>query len=75
MNEMWEGALFPGTGGVSEYGGCLSQPSSRRLGHLDSRFEQGRYLGPMDGSSTALVGTASGVVKARTIKRLPPGER
>ena len=29
----------------------------------------------MDGSITVLVGTASGVVKARTIKRLPPGER
>ena len=51
------------------------QPSNRRLGPLDSRFEQGRYLGPMDGSNTMLVGTASGVVKVRTIKRLPPGER
>ena len=51
------------------------QPSNRRLGPLDSRFKQGRYLGPMDGSNTVLVGTASGVVKARTIKRLPPGER
>ena len=51
------------------------QPPNRRLGPLDSRFEQGRYLGPMDGSNTVLVGTASGVVKARTIKRLPPGER
>ena len=29
----------------------------------------------MDGSNTVLVGTASGVVKARTIKRLPAGER
>ena len=29
----------------------------------------------MDGSNTVLVGTASGVVKARTIKRLPPGKR
>ena len=29
----------------------------------------------MDGSDTVIVGTASGVVKARTIKRLPPGER
>ena len=51
------------------------RPSHRRLGPLDSRFEQGRYLGPMDGSNTVLVGTASGVVKARTIKRSPPGER
>ena len=52
-----------------------SQPSNRRLGPLDSRFEQERYLGPMAGSSTALVGTASGVAKARTVRRLPPGER
>ena len=51
------------------------QPSNRRLGPLDSRFEQGTYLGPMDGSNTVLIGTASGVVKARTIKRLPSGER
>ena len=29
----------------------------------------------MDGSNTVLVGTASGAAKARTIKRLPPGER
>ena len=29
----------------------------------------------MGGSNTVLVGTASGLVKARTIKRLPPGER
>ena len=28
------------------------QPSNRRLGPLDSRLEQGRYLGPMDGSYT-----------------------
>ena len=32
-------------------------------------------MGPMDESNTVLIGTASGVVKARTIKRLPPGER
>ena len=51
------------------------QQYSRRLGPLDSRFEQGRYLGPMDGSNTVLAGTASGMVKARTIQRLPPGER
>ena len=34
------------------------QPSNRCLGPLDSRFEQGRYLGAMDGSNTVLVGTA-----------------
>ena len=51
------------------------QASNRRLGPLDSRFEEGRNLGPVDGSNTELVGTASGVVKARTIERLPPCER
>ena len=51
------------------------QPSNRRLGPLDSRFEQGRHLGPLDGSNTLFIGTASGVLKARTIKRLLPGER
>ena len=45
-----------------------------QLGPLDSRFEQGRCLGPIGGSNTVLVGTASGVVGARIIKRLPPGE-
>ena len=75
-NEMWEGALFPP---LAQFGGRVwwmpVQPSKRRLGPLDSRFEQGRCLEPMDGSNTVLVGTASGVVKARTIKPLPPGER
>ena len=51
------------------------QPSNRRPCPLHSRFEQGRYLGPMDGSNTVFIGTTSGVVKAQTIKRLPPGER
>ena len=49
------------------------QPSNRRLGPLNLRFVQGRYLGPIVGSNTVLVvGT---VVKARTSKRFPPGER
>ena len=48
------------------------QPSNRRLGPLDSRFEQQRNQGPKDGSNTVFIGTASGVVKARTMKRLPP---
>ena len=51
------------------------QPSNRRLSPLDSRFEQGGNLGPMDGSNTVRLGTASGVVKDRKIKRLPPCER
>ena len=51
------------------------QPSTRRLGPWESRFEQGGYMGPMGGSNTVLIGTASGVVKARTMKWLPPCER
>ena len=51
------------------------QPSNRRLGLLVSRFEQGGNLGPMYGSNTVRLGTANGVVRARTIKRLPPSER
>ena len=32
-------------------------------------------MGPMDGSNTVRLGTANGVVRARTIKRLPPSDR
>ena len=74
MNEMCEGALFTPLAQFGERVWWMPlQPSNRRLGPLDSRFEQG--LGPMEGSNTVLMGTASGVVKARTIKRLPLGER
>ena len=64
MNEMWRRrAVLP----LAQFGERIwwmpLQPSTRRLGPLDSRFEQGRYLGPMDGSNTILVGTASGVVR------------
>ena len=76
MNEMWEGALCSP---LAQFGERIRwmplQPSNRRLGPLDSRLEQGRYLGPMDGSNTVHVDTTSGVAKARTFKRLPPGER
>ena len=74
--EMWEGARFPlWHSSVSECGGCLCSHPTVAWCPLDSRFEQGRYFGPMDGSNTVIVGTASGVVKARTTKRLSPGER
>ena len=73
---MWEGALFSLLPQLGErVWWLLLQPSNRRLGLLDSRFEQGRYLGPMDGSNTVFIGIVSGVVKARTIKRLPVDER
>ena len=60
---------------MSKCGGCLcSHPSVVWVLWIHD-LKQGRYLVPMDGSKTVLVGTASGVVQARTIKRLPPGER
>ena len=47
-------AGHPWESSVSEYGGCL-QPSTRPLGLQDSRSEQGRDLGSMDGSNTVPV--------------------
>ena len=74
-DETWEGAVSPWHSLVSECGGCRCSHPAAVWGPLDSRFEQGRYLGPMDGSNTVFIGTASAVVNGRTIKRLPPGER
>ena len=53
----------------------LLQPSNCRLGPLDPRFEKEGTWDRWMGSNAVLNGNASGVVKARTIKRLPPGER
>ena len=45
-NEMWEGALFSPLAQFGERVWWMPlQPSNRRLGPLDSRFEQGRFLG------------------------------
>ena len=56
------------------------QPFNRRLGPLQSRHEQGRYLGPLDRSNTVLVGTASGespndqtVAASRTVRGMLVG--
>ena len=63
--EVWGGAPFPPWhSSLSECGGWLSSHPTVVWALLDLRFEQGRYLGPMDGSKTVL-----------TIKRPPPGER
>ena len=52
------------------------QPSSRRLGDQEPRFEDGYFLGPLDGSIAVLVGTAdSDVVQARALKRRPATKR
>ena len=75
--EMWEGRAVPSLAQFGERVWWMPlQPSNRRLGPSNSRFEQARYLGPMDGSNTVLVGTACGMDQARTIETsLPPGER
>ena len=75
VNEMWEGALFtPGQFGERTWLMSLQQ-SNRPLGLLGSRSEQGGDLRPTVGSNTVFAGTASRVVRARTIKRLRPTER
>ena len=51
------------------------QPSGKKLSPLEARFQTGRFVGPVDGSNTAIVVTATGAVRARTIRRRPPAER
>ena len=50
------------------------QPQGR-LPPLGARFEPGWYLGPVDGQAQSFVMTETGVARARTIRRRPPGER
>ena len=58
---VWRRAVPP----LAQFGERASwmplQPSNRRLGPLDSRFEQRVNMGPMDGSSAVRLGTANGV--------------
>ena len=63
--------FLPWHSSVSERRACLCSHPTVVWAPLDSRFEQGGNLGPMQGSIAVLVGAANGVVKARTIKRLP----
>ena len=42
---------------------------------LESRWEQGVWLGHARGSNEALIGTKDGVVRAWAIKRMPDGEK
>ena len=73
--EMWEGVLFLlWHNSVNECGGCLcSHPTVVWDPWIHDLSKEGIWDRWMD--QTVFVGTASGVVKARTIKRLPPGER
>ena len=47
----------------------LLEPSNRRLGPLNSRFEQGRFLGPVDGSNAVFVGTARRTMEWQLVGR------
>ena len=51
------------------------QTTNNRYAPLDDRFNDGVYLGPMEGSVAVLVGTPDGIVQCRTIRRRVEGER
>ena len=52
------------------------QTEKNRLGSLDHRFEEGFYLGPIDGTTSVVVATLSGsIVQSRALKRRPAEER
>ena len=72
---LWEGAqLLHWHSLVSGCDGCqCSHQAAIRALCKPALSKAG--LGPMDGSSTVLIGIASGFSKTRTIKRFPPGER
>ena len=50
-------------------------PGDKRMSKLDDKFLPGIFLGLTLKSDESLVGTPEGVVRARTIRRLPPAER
>ena len=59
--EAWGDAPFlPCHGSVSERRGCLCSHPTVVWAPLDSLFEQGGNLGPMDGSREVLVGATYG---------------
>ena len=64
--------VVPSGGGVrfKQLGETAAQRNS-----LESSWSEGVWLGHARGSSEALVGTASGVIRAWTIRRMPEGER
>ena len=73
MNEMR--AVPSWHSSVSECGGCLCSHPTVVWAFWIHDLNKEETCGPMDGSNTVHVGTASGVAKARTIKRLPRGDR
>ena len=73
--EVWSGApCLPWDSSVNLCGGCRCSHATV-VWPLGFSVRTRKVFGPLDGSNTLLLGTASEVVKARTIKRLPPGER
>ena len=51
------------------------QPIGARLAKLDSLWEEGAFLGYRSQSGETMVGTADGVFKTRTVKRMPMEKR
>ena len=64
---------------VAEFGESIwwmpLQTSANRLPPLGARFEEGYFMGMADGSSECLILTPTGLVRCRTIRRRPLGER
>ena len=50
-------------------------PKTKGKYKADSRVKEGIWLGIKEKSGESIIGTARGVVKARTIRRRPEGER
>ena len=72
----FDGSMFPlWHRSVSECGGCLCSHPTAVSALWIHDLNNGRYFGPMGGSNAVLIRTASGVLKARTSKQMPPGER
>eukprot|EP00973_Karenia_brevis_P053268 7404152-Karenia_brevis.AAC.1 len=51
------------------------QVGERQLGPLDDRYEEGIYLGPIDGRNCVYVAQGDAIVQARSVKRRPLADR
>eukprot|EP00973_Karenia_brevis_P013242 1796981-Karenia_brevis.AAC.1 len=49
--------------------------TGHQLEPLDDRYEEGVYLGPMEGSNCYYIAQGENIIQARAIKRRPPEER
>ena len=50
-------------------------PGGKRASRLEDKFLPGIYLGQSLRTDESLIGTSNGVVRARTVRRLPEGDR